>query len=806
MDGNTRDPVQGDGDMDRVRVEDFRQYHESDKQWAARKQFLQKHLHLYPGRKVEQLIALSVVWTNIVFMGNRYGELLTQKVHQMAEEIDIGEMPSFELVPGAKATKRPGGADNAEQPQKKFASRLGPRPRFQPVHFVVGTDDDSKLEPTKKTQGADLQTADAPSMRSFDSAQIEDSVVQNSCVFTADDVCVTEEDNEMEPEPHPFIYDASKTMEDQSKSEPGNFMSRMTQNYSAKYESHYSETSKDFHSNVFNSYKDKQARKGFGFVGLPHQPDKYKQNREAGRHNLQTQDKTAFIKQLSDIVRQNTANPTLSFDDKQVNYTFLLTRSIQACKKNPEYIYAPLREINPSCLPENHTLPKDGYACEVRCQDIYLATGYSGSKNGARDRAAKNAIELLKRPVEVVEVTRRYGHTYQGDFVVWLINRPLKDFPPVLKQQNVDNFSQSGSQIHDFTKAGLPSKSWTDFILTENACDAIGILNNSATFNRMNVEYRYEMTPSKTWRCSVYVQDHYIAHGYGNKKSSKHAAAEKAVSILKSQQPNLQKSSCSQPQTSAHFTELKDVMIYEKASNPVCTLNDTAQFNKVTVDYIFEKIEGFNWKCKVFMEGQFLAEAIGLRKTVKHTAAEEAVKVLKKTQPVVINNVKNSSVQDAISRHQIQGWSKTEANRQQIKEDNIGNQLLRKMGWTGGGLGKSGEGIAEPISVTEQFHREGLGLVSTKHKINKSDLEQIIRVYASSHNQDDLTFSRGLSNEERKLIHQLALRYGLKSKSHGQGEGRFLVVSRKRNKQELIHQLRCEGQVGSYALVMPQEN
>uniref|UniRef100_A0A8C5PGE4 XRN2-binding (XTBD) domain-containing protein n=1 Tax=Leptobrachium leishanense TaxID=445787 RepID=A0A8C5PGE4_9ANUR len=43
----------------------LRQYHESDKQWAAREQFLQRHLHLYPGRKLDQLIAMSVVWANI---------------------------------------------------------------------------------------------------------------------------------------------------------------------------------------------------------------------------------------------------------------------------------------------------------------------------------------------------------------------------------------------------------------------------------------------------------------------------------------------------------------------------------------------------------------------------------------------------------------------------------------------------------------------------------------------------------------------------------------------------------------------
>lgn len=58
------------------------------------------------------------------------------------------------------------------------------------------------------------------------------------------------------------------------------------------------------------------------------------------------------------------------------------------------------------------------------------------------------------------------------------------------------------------------------------------------------------------------------------------------------------------------------------------------------------------------------------------------------------------------------------------------------------------------------------------------DAEHLIARYANSDFTEDLAFSSSLGKEERAVIHKAAQKYGLKSKSHGKNETRYLVVSR----------------------------
>nr|XP_006632960.2 PREDICTED: NF-kappa-B-repressing factor isoform X1 [Lepisosteus oculatus] len=806
-----------------LNLEEYRQGNESDKHWVVRRQFVSKHVEEYRARNsVDQLLALSMVWANHVFMGCRYGPELMQKVQSMAEGIDIGEVPSFELVPGAEKKKRPSSSDDKEAPVKKLpVSKFGPRPRFEPVHFVSssGTEEKQSRKGERDSPGQTDFEHSPESNSSRPAHGRQGPSFQNA---------------------KPYVFDAWADGDDKdvgsnacglgfgSRSGSAGFMLKTQQDYCAKLEAHRSRRPEASRGSVSESAEaggpagSRDSRRGLGFgnqdsaaaARAADSPGDGSLAHQSGDLASALEKTQKLVARVASAMAATYKDPTSMSGPDTPNYNFILSRSIQACKTNPEYIYVNLKEIAPGDLPKNRKVPSDGYACELRCKRVYLATGYSGSKNGARDRASEQAVKLFLRPVEVRVIQRKFRRTYVSDLVVCQRHLPTPHFPPALcNPEDTPPPSSRGQYEPD------PRKHWTEFVIVENAHDAICILNNSAAFNRMKIDYKFEVIPNtSSWQCSVYLQDELVAQAAGNKKTSKHAAAEEALRKLRLNQASRQQQQ--QFPQGNHGSEfpggrfgqhgrrkhLSELVILENSDNAICILNDTAQFNKVSADYKFVVLADHRWKCEVYLEGQFVAAGIGPKKAVKHIAAEEALAKLRQTQAVVKSNLRKEGNEDAISRKQILRLSGEEAQKQEIKEDNIGNQLLRKMGWKGGGLGREGEGITEPIKVKEQFTREGLGLDVDRggNQLNKRDIEEIIRNYASSDRQDDLRFSSELNNEERKQIHQMAQKYGLRSKSYGQAMQRFLVVSRKVQKEQLIGQLFQEGQVGRYELVKPQ--
>ena len=70
--------------------------------------------------------------------------------------------------------------------------------------------------------------------------------------------------------------------------------------------------------------------------------------------------------------------------------------------------------------------------------------------------------------------------------------------------------------------------------------------------------------------------------------------------------------------------------------------------------------------------------------------------------------------------------------------------------------------------------------------VTVQDAEHLIARYANSEFTEDLAFSSSLGKEERAVIHKAAQKYGLRSKSHGKNESRYLVVSRNARQKLLM--------------------
>lgn len=714
------------------------------------------------------------------------------------------------------ARKRFYSSDSRDEPLRKIpASTSGARAGFEPVSFVstMGSFLSAFNEKENSQRRRELHSGGQWEYDHYNS-QVHERAYDRDPSYRSDSwIAQRKWDRDISGSTVGSGYrDCSST---------SNFMSRTEQEYTVKYEAHSSRNSNSWLSQPqrYDGFGGgNRSGLGYSHHNRPSTSNSFsRKNPAISQPEVQSQpllfshstldEKQRIIANVESAIQVALGDPACKTANNEPNYNFILSRSIQACKTNPEYIYANLKDIPTADLPKNKKVPTDGYACELRCQQVYLATGYSGSKNGARDRASEQAVRLFLKPVEVRVVERKYKLSVFNDMVVCQAHCPTPAFVPALCNPLDKPMASSKGQFEPDKH-----KHWREFEVVENAHDAICILNNSAAYSRMKIDYKFDLLPNSSWECRVFVQDELLGTGRGNKRTSKHMAAEEALARLRKNQEMRQLQAEQQSpfdrqnnqEDGPQFGEknLKELVILENSNNAICIINDTAQFNKVTADYKFSVLRDQSWKCEVYLQGHFIAAGVGPKKIVKHIAAEEALKTLKQTHSVVKSNLRREDSGDAISRSQIMGRSGEEAKMQEIKEDNIGNQLLRKMGWTGGGLGRDGEGIAEPIRVKEQFTREGLGL-DADTQLKKRDLEDIIRNYVASDRQDDLRFSTELTNDERKQIHFISQKYGLRSKSYGQGKQRFLIVSRKMQKEQLIGQLLQEGQVGRYELIKP---
>merc|ERR1711872_29755 len=113
-------------------------------------------------------------------------------------------------------------------------------------------------------------------------------------------------------------------------------------------------------------------------------------------------------------------------------------------------------------------------------------------------------------------------------------------------------------------------------------------------------------------------------------------------------------------------------------------------------------------------------------------------------------------------------------------------------------------GVVVPVSLKSVLGRDGLGSGSSLYKIFRKKITTIIEEYIASHSPYDLVFTTGFDKEQRKVIHDVARRFDLKSKSFGKGDDRHMTLSRKFDPKSLMMELlRRGGESEKYMLLPP---
>ncbi|KAM9765674.1 CDKN2A-interacting protein isoform 1-T1 [Menidia menidia] len=108
----------------------------------------------------------------------------------------------------------------------------------------------------------------------------------------------------------------------------------------------------------------------------------------------------------------------------------VLRSCAESCKTALACTFVPLRDIEG--LPAGRT--QDGHVCELRCQTVYLGTGYGRDEAAARAMASKEALKVFQGRKVAVKVCRRRFRGRDVDDLVLLDEQPraTQGFPPAL--------------------------------------------------------------------------------------------------------------------------------------------------------------------------------------------------------------------------------------------------------------------------------------------------------------------------------------------------------------------------------------
>lgn len=261
------------------------------------------------------------------------------------------------------------------------------------------------------------------------------------------------------------------------------------------------------------------------------------------------------------------------------------------------------------------------------------------------------------------------------------------------------------------------------------------------------------------------------------------------------------------PEDGGGQLNLETFVLFENQNSSldaVSVLHTSASANRLKCTFEVSADES-GFQCTVVLgQCEIMAASGTVKQEVKEVAAAAALTYLRGLVPTLRTKRLVDGCGPEVTKNRV---GTSAAVQERISTDNVGHRLLTMMGWTGGGVGKEGAGIVEPVMLKETCRRNGLGYAAPPGaKMSpgfKARVNEVLREFSRTVVLQDLVFSPEFDNEERKFIHTVAHRFGLKSISRdGQG-GRYLTVRHKLSARELVDEILRTGPTDKYEVSLP---